>query len=64
MGERLLLDQLANSEDWLSAGPTGPLDCGSAVLQFDLFGILDLPVLLLLVDAVAGYQLRGFLAAN
>src|SRR5437899_2804150 len=36
----------------------------SSVLQFDLFGILDLPVLLLFVDAVASDQLRDFLAAN
>ena len=51
-GELNLL-QLANPEDLLAARGTGALDSRPAVLQFDLLGILDLPILLLLVDTVA-----------
>ena len=55
--------QLANPEDGFATGGAGPLDGRPAVLQFDLLGILDLPVLLFLVDAVSGYHCE-FLAPN
>jgi hypothetical protein len=45
--------QLTNPEDLLAARGTGALDCRPAVLQFDLLGILDLPILLLFIDTVA-----------
>ena len=45
--------QLSDAENWLSTGPASTPDSKSAVFQFDLLGILDLPVLLLLVDTVA-----------
>jgi hypothetical protein len=51
--EMNLLCQLANPEDLLAARGACPLDRRPAVLQFDLLGILDLPILLLLVYAVS-----------
>ena len=51
-GEQRELFHLADSEDGLPARGTGALDSRPPVLQLDLLGILDLPILLLLVDAV------------
>jgi hypothetical protein len=55
--------QLANPEDLLAARGADAFDRGPAVLQFDLLGVLNLPVLLLLVHAVTGYHC-DFLAPN
>ena len=51
-GESLL--QRADSEDWFAARTADALDRSSSVLELDLLGVLYLPILLLLVDAVAG----------
>ena len=50
---RLLGRHLSDAENRLSTGPAGTPDSKPTVLQFDLLGRLDLPVLLLLVDTVA-----------
>ena len=55
-GDFELLRELADPEDGLATGAAGASDCRPAVLQFDLLGTLDLPVLLLLVDAISGYH--------
>ena len=52
----MVLLELADAEDWLSAGSACTLDSSSTVLELDLFRVLDLPVLLLLVYTVAGYH--------
>ena len=57
MGDYELL-HLADSEDWFATGGTSAFDGRPAILQFDLLGVLNLPVLLLLVYAVACDQLR------
>lgn len=51
-GGELLLE-FADSEYRFSARATDALDRSSSVLELDLLWTLDLPVLLLLVDAVA-----------
>lgn len=45
--------EFADTKDWLTTGCAGTLYGESAVLHLDLLRVLDLPILLLLVDAIA-----------
>jgi hypothetical protein len=45
--------EFTDTKDWLAAGSAGTLDGESSILHLDLLRILDLPIFLLLVHAVA-----------